>query len=82
MKAVNQTGANCKHARVKSCTFKVQRFKGGGVADLLAPLDELDGNKLSCLLVAHQLCYTEVAATNIPYLRGRCLVSMAFSAAF
>ena len=39
------------------------------VADLLAPLDKLDGYKLSRPLVAHQLGYTEVAATNILYLR-------------
>ena len=46
-------------------------------ADLLATLDEFNSNKFPCLLVPHQLCHPEVAAANIPYLRGRYVVSMA-----
>ena len=47
------------------------------VADLLATLDEFDGDQLPCLLIAHQFGHTEVAAPNIPYLWGRSSLSMA-----
>lgn len=57
--------------------LQVQMSETSCAADLLASFDELDGNKLSCLFVAHQLCYPKVAATNIPYLRVRFVVSMA-----
>ena len=58
-----------QHAKPRVVTRRLCRT-AATTPYLFPPLDELDSNQLARLLVAHELGDSEVAATNIPYLRA------------